>query len=94
MWNFALPILIVIGIICFVVFVVWPKVKNSKWGDDKFDEMASPGRDIKTTSIFIDDIKTAKDGLTEKSKEVAKTITDAAAESDIIDKALGKKDKE
>jgi hypothetical protein len=62
MWNFAFPILVVIGIICFVVFVVWPKVKNSKWGEKKFDEMVSPGRVQNTTSDLIDGIKDAKDG--------------------------------
>jgi len=94
MWNFAFPILVVIGIICFVVFVVWPKVKNSKWGEKKFDEMVSPGRVQNTTSDLIDGIKDAKDGLKQKSVEAMQTIKDAAAESDIIDKALGKKDKE
>jgi hypothetical protein len=94
MWNFALPMLVVVGIICFVVFYVWPKVKNSKWGEKKFDEMASPGRDIETTPQFIENIKNAKDGLKQKSVEAVKTIKDATAESKIIDKALGKDKKE
>ena len=90
----VLPVLVVLGIICFIVFVVWPKVKNSKWGDEKFDEMASPGRVQNTTSDLIDGIKDAKNGLADKSKEAMQTIKDATAESKIIDKALGKKDKE
>ena len=88
------PILGAILLVLFVVFIVWPKVKNSKWGEKKYDEMASSGRDVKTTPQFIENIKNAKDGLTDKSKEVAKTIKDAAAESKVIDKALGRDKKE
>jgi len=88
------PILGAICLILFVVLVVYPKIKNSKWGEKKFEELTSPGREQNTTADFIENIKDAKDGLTSKSKEVAKTIKDAAAESEVIDKALGRdKDK-
>lgn len=89
----VLPILGIILLVLFFVFVVWPKIRNSKWGEDKFDEMTSDGYKMNSTSDLIDSIKSAKDGLTEKSKEAVKTIKDATAESKVINKALGK-DKE
>ena len=89
------PVLGFILLLLFIVFVVWPKVKNSKWGEKKFDEMTSPGREQNTTADLIDNMKEAKDGLVQKSKDVAKTIKDATTEGKVIDKALGRdKDKE
>lgn len=89
------PILGFILLVLFIVFVVWPKVKNSKWGEKKFDEMASTGRDASTSSVIIEKMTEAKESLVDKSKEVTQTIKDAAAESKVIDKALGRdKDKD
>jgi hypothetical protein len=94
MWNFALPIIFLALFAYVMVFKVYPWIKNSKGIDKLTDSMTSSGRVQNTTTDLIDGIKSAKDGLKQKSVEAVKTIKDATAESKIIDKALGKKDKE
>ncbi len=83
----------IIGIglfILFFLFFVLPKIVRSKKIDKLSQDLTSD-----TTSSIIDKLENAKDGLADKSKGIAKTIKDAAAESEVIDKALGKEtDKE
>ena len=86
-WYSCIGILV---LITFVVFVIYPKIKNSKGIDTLTENMTSDGRVEKTTGDLINSIKDAKDGLKQKSAQATQTIKDVAKDKKIIDKALGK----
>ncbi len=79
-------------LIVFVVFFVFPKIKNGIWAEKKFEEMSSPGRDVSTSSAIIEKMAETKEKLADKSKEVTQTIKDKTAESEAIKNVLNPKD--
>jgi hypothetical protein len=84
----------VVVLIAIAVFVVFPKVKNSKKIDKLTEDMTSSGRSTTTTAAIIDTMSEAKQNLVDKSKEINETIKDATKEGKIVDKLLGKDKKD
>ena len=79
-------VLMIVAILVFILVII-PMLKKSKGVDKLADGLFNPV-ETNTVDDCIDSIKKGKDGLVEKSKEVANTIKDATETQTKINKNL------
>jgi len=79
------PILVLIFVALIAVVFIYPKLKNSKWVDDKCNEFSEESDYSRTTGGLIHDSKSAKEALEIRKQDNADKIKEIKENSKHID---------